>query len=133
MGRFQRLHDELPLGLSYGGADAEANFIRLSLTGRLHRQSGAKVRGQMLRLDDGAAADDHGALQSVAHLTDISRPVIFLEFFQDLVADGGGTALVFGGHLCEQRLGQLHHVFLVVAQGRHVNVEDVQTVIQVIP
>src|SRR5207245_8846507 len=52
MGRLQRFHDELPLGLFYGGTDTEADFIGTSLTAAVHRQSGAKVWRQMLSRPD---------------------------------------------------------------------------------
>ncbi len=54
-----------------------------------------------------------------------------LEHLQDIVRHAGHFAAMLGVHVGKQRVYQLRNIFFVVAQRRHVDVKNVQPVIEI--
>ena len=96
------------------------------------RGDGAEARRQVARLDDRGFADDHGALQRVAQLAHVSRPGVVLEQLHDRFAGGADGARMLAVHVLDQDFHQGRNVFLVLAQGWHVDAENVQPVVKIV-
>ena len=128
--RFQGFDDELALGLVHGGAHADVDAI--GVADEAARPTVSEARRQMARLDDRGVADDDGALQAVAQLAHVARPGELIKQAQHGVADGAHAALVLVVHGLDEGLGEGGNVFLVVAQGGHVDVEDVEAVVEIV-
>src|SRR6266849_3943497 len=69
----------------------------------------------MAGLHNFAVAGDGGALQGVAQLANISRPVVVLKSLHYFVGDHGRFALVFTAHIGQQVFDQFRQVFFMVA------------------
>src|SRR5580765_1950718 len=128
-GRLQSFQDELFLGLFHGRAYAQMDGVGVMNRGtNILAESG----GQVLGLDQAAFTNDDGALQSIAQLTDVAGPGIALEKVQHRLADIRHLAFVFLVHLREQGPYQFADIVLVIAQRRHMNIEDIETVIKIL-
>src|SRR5271165_2333938 len=128
-GRFQSLEDEHLLGFFDGGADAEAD--RIGIVGRGAQRSLAESRWQMLGLNDSAVANDHRSLDGVAQLANVARPGVGVELIEHCFTHRADFAAMLFSHLSQQALHQRRDIFLMLAQRRHVDVEDVEAVIKV--
>ena len=87
---------------------------------------------QVLGFDESAVADDHGAFQGVTQLAYISGPRVSLKHSQYRFAYVGDLAVVFLIHIGKQTFHQLADIFFMLAERRHMNVENVETVIKVL-
>src|SRR5271156_2763363 len=95
------------------------------------QDSVAESGRQMFGFDHTTVTDDHRPLDGVAQLADISRPGIVGEQIHNRFADGGHFAAVLRAHFRNQKLHQVGDVLLVFPQGRHVDVEHIQPVIEI--
>ncbi len=86
----------------------------------------------MLRLDELAAGQDDRALDDVAHLADVARPVVLLEDARRGRIERGDRLVVAVVELGEERLHQQRQVVLAQAERRQLDGEHVQPVVQVL-
>src|SRR5450432_1871860 len=84
---FESFHNQQTFGFTHGGANANANRIRI-VGGRAEGDL-PEARRQVLGLDHRSFANDHGALQRVAQLANIARPGMVAKGVQHSLADGG--------------------------------------------
>src|ERR1700682_4860922 len=86
----------------------------------------------MSGFDHGAVAHNHSSLQGVAQLAHIAGPRVVMKKIQDSFADDCDFTSMLCAHFTQKTLHQLRYVLLVVAQWRHMNVEHIQPIIEVV-
>src|SRR5258707_10721412 len=85
----------------------------------------------MFGFDHASITDNNGALETVAQLSDVSWPGVVVEQVDHGLADRTDLPGMLGAHLAEQQLHQVRNVFLVLSQGGHMDVEDVEAVVEI--
>ena len=95
------------------------------------RGGGAEAR-QVLRLDELAARQNRGALDDVAQLAHVARPVVELEHPHRLGRDRLDVASVARVELVEERLDDERQIVLAIAQRRQLDREDVEPVVEIV-
>ena len=103
-----------------------------SQAGSGHGGDAAKFSGQMLACDGAAIGCDGGTLQNVAQFAHISGPGVGLEEFHNVGANAGDFFFVFSGDVGEQVVHQQRQIFFVLAQRWKMDVENVQSEIEVL-
>src|SRR5260370_1799235 len=85
----------------------------------------------MLRADQASLAQNRRALQGVAQLADIARPVIPEQRRSGISREGGRWTPEGFADLLQERLAQQEDVGAALAQRRNADVEDVQPIVQI--
>src|SRR5205807_6042009 len=88
-----------------------------------HRQ----LRGQMLHVDDPAAAEDHGALERVAQLADVARPAVLAEDLHRLGRHAGELLPALAAEAIDEVLHEERNVVAPLLERRERDLEDVET------
>src|ERR1043165_41874 len=123
----ERAQNHLPLHLFDGRADGQRDSILLPYALALLDRVGSK----MMALDLFARADDDGALDDVAQLSDIAGPVVRAQGFERGLRKEAGRALVSLTQLRDEVLRKERQIAFTLAQGRHLNRDDVEAIEQV--
>src|SRR6185369_9147608 len=76
--------------------------------------------------------EDQGALDDVAKLSDIARPVVRLERGHCFFRDGRGSHPTFGRDARKKMADELGNVLTTLAQGRQPDRDDIESVIEVL-
>ena len=126
----QRAQNELLFCFFDGRAYAKMDRVRIQLCGSHLR--GAEARRQVFRLNDSAAGKDNCALDRVPQFAYVSRPTVGLKRLHHRVVNSRNPSSMLLVQIVDKRFHQIGQIFLVLAQGRHVNVENVQAIVQVI-
>ena len=128
VGGFESLQDEEFLRFSDRGADAQAHRV-----GIVHRRSHRRLTEtgrQMLGFNHRTFTNDRGPLQRIAQLAHISRPGVIAEQIEDGFAQRCNLAAMLFIHVGQQRMDEIGNIFLVLAQRWHVNVENIQPIVE---
>ena len=83
-------------------------------------------------MDDVVPRHENGALDAAFQLADVARPVVAHQHVDHGARQPAHVAAVHAGIALQKEVGQLDDVRLALAQRRHVDREDVQTVEQVL-
>src|SRR5436190_2183210 len=129
-GAFQGLkHDVLLeiIELESLGRQGEQLPVLLGSGGR------AAAQGKILRGHHGAGAQQDRALDHVFELPDVPRPIVRLQLPERLAGDVGHVLPELGGEALQEVVDQQGDVLPAVAQRRHVDRDDVEPVIEVLP
>ena len=128
-GRLQGLQDEHFFGFFDGRANPKADSVRV--VGRGPQRGLTESRRQMLGFDHTPVTHNHGALERVAQLTNVAWPGIIVEQVEHRFADRADLPGMLGAHLAKQQLNEVRNVFLVFAQRRHMDVEDIEAIVEI--
>src|ERR1017187_10538797 len=142
VGGEEGLENKLALRFINRGADLDADGAVVVARGRHALGFGcgseagrvsrfAEVGRQVLDLDETRTGEDGGALDGVAQLARVAGPVVGqqpLEQVRRDARDGAGVALV---HVADHLRGDGGNVRGVLAQRRHVDIEDIEAIEEV--
>ena len=92
----------------------------------------AKTRRQMFSFDDPALAHDDCPLEGVTQLANVPRPSVIAERVEHSFTHRGHMTAVLGAHFLKQGVHQIRNVLAVFAQDGHVDIENVQAIVEVI-
>src|SRR5712691_10937967 len=124
-------HDQVLLELRYGLL--EEGPLRRDVVALVLVVTGIVLtERQLAARDDLTAGQDDGALDDVLELAHISRPVVFGETLERLFADRRRLGCRAVAVLREEVLHERWDVLLAVSQWRHVDVDDVEPVEEVV-
>src|SRR3954465_1475518 len=126
--RFQGGDDALALGP--GGAPAESAF---GAGGRCRSGRSGHFGRQILRQEQWTLAQSHGALDHVAQLAHVSRPLVAAQERERLGSDSRFVLLAHPGNTPNEQLRQRLDFARTLAQRRYLDDERVETVQQVEP
>src|ERR1041385_5595421 len=87
----------------------------------------------MLGLYHRTVADDDRALQGIAEFADISWPAGTAKCIEHRFAHSRYLARMLCIYFTQETVHQIGDIFPVLPQGGHVNIENIQAVIQVVP
>src|SRR3974390_237661 len=130
VGGLKGLEDQQPFGFVDRGTNAELDGLTV-----LHRDALdqlAEARRQVFWFNRRTAAEDHGPFQRVAQLAHVPRPGMRPEGVHHGIGDADNRTIVLFIHVSHKGVDEVGQVFDVLAQRRHVNVEYVQAIVQVI-
>ena len=128
-GGLERFQDQHFLGFFDRRAYAQADGV--GVVGCGTQRGLTETRRQVLGLHHAGVADDHGALERIAQFAHISRPGVVVELVEYGLADCRHFAAMLLAHFRKQKLNQGRNVFLVFPQRRHVNIEDIEAVVEI--
>src|SRR5258706_4194942 len=124
----ERLDDERPLDRVDVHAAGGQRGVRLAGCRRLAR----RADGQVLAADVAAVGEDDCALDRVAQLAHVAGPRIVDEVAPGLALEPRGRTADGFANLAQERVGELEHVLRAFAQRRQLDLEDAETVIEVL-
>ena len=110
VGGFESLEDEHALGVVDGGAHFELDAIGIARRGGRGRVPKPGADGATVKL----VAEDHGALDGVAQLAHVARPV---DQAQHSSLSAAHVALVLGVHVLDQGLGEAGCLLVLAQRG----------------
>ena len=88
----------------------------------------------MFRFDQATvSAKNNGAFDDVLQFADVAGPVVGLKHGQAAVGNAAGADAMFSGEPGHELLGQERDILHVVAQRRHVDGDDIEAEIKVLP
>ena len=127
------------VGVGAGGADALADQLggqrgEVAAAGadRPGRATPRSCGGRCSTRQLGAVAQDHRPLDVVLQLADVARPVVLAQQPHRLGVDPADLAAVLLGVALQEELDQRRDVLAALAQGRQVDRDDVEPVVQVL-
>src|SRR5437870_806059 len=127
----QRLHDQILFEL--GNGLLEERTLRRDVLVLVFALAGVVVAERQLTTgDDLSPREDHRALDDVLELAHVARPVVLGEPFQCFFADRRRLRRRAVTVLREEVLDERRDVLLAFAQRRHVDVDDVESVKEVV-
>ena len=83
--------------------------------------------------DEVGLGHDHGTLDAVAEFADVTRPAVLVQRRAGPGVDPLHLLVVFPGKLFDERCGKQRDVFLPLPQRRHVYVDHVEPVKEILP
>src|SRR5438105_7835202 len=87
----------------------------------------------MAAADEVPVTHNRGAFEHIAKLADVSRPSITLEKLADFGVYAANLTAVFGIEVPQNVFDEQREVLLAIAQGRQMNVKNVQAEIEILP
>jgi hypothetical protein len=97
------------------------------------RRIALAVKGQIFDADSGRTTNDHGAFDRIGQFAYIPRPAVIDELCHGLVADPRDALVHLLGEALKEVLSEQRDVRSTGAQRRHLDGEDVDAVIEVLP
>ena len=108
----------------------QASVVAGGLFSAGRRQFRAEPGNQLI--DDGLlVVQDEVALDGILQFAKIARPQVAVESHQERRGDGQGIALVLGGHLAHEVVGQDGNLLDALAQRRHLQGKSIEAVVEV--
>src|SRR3954466_15442868 len=116
---FERLTDQVIFERLDRLAQVDAAVTEPRTRARFRRAEALEPRGQIARLDHGAAAEEHGAFDRVFELAHVAGPAVRAEHLGGLPRDlRDAVAAGLGARSLEEETGEGGDVLGAVAQGR---------------
>src|SRR5690606_29662009 len=130
-GLLQRLEHQDALGVGEGEAVGNDDAVARGRTGGV-AVTGRLAHPQVLGLDGARVRRHEGALDDVAQLPCVPRPVVRGEGRQHLVTEGGKGGAIAARAVREEVRRDQGHVFRTCAQGGNVDAQHVQAIDEVV-